>query len=173
LLFSTRGSAVTAERARITNNGNFLINTTTDAGYKLDVNGTGRFSGQVKFDNSNIIATGITSQVANFQIARANTNTSVEIIGGATSVKFDATSASASTQFAGKVAIGSAYFTPTEMLHVDGSIKSSALTLNGPVLATGGVLSSIAGYTGLFTVPTNPPGMQTLDIQNGIIVNVL
>ena len=173
LLFSTRGSAVTAERARITNNGNFLINTTTDAGYKLDVNGTGRFSGQVKFDNSNIIATGITSQVANFQIARANTNTSVEIIGGATSVKFDATSASASTQFAGKVAIGSAYFTPTEMLHVDGSIKSSALTLNGPVLATGGVLSSIAGYTGLFTVPTNPPGMQTLDIQNGIIVNIL
>lgn len=161
------------ENARFFSTGNVAIGTTTDAGYKLDVNGTGRFSGQVKFDNSNIIATGITSQVANFQIARANTNTSVEIIGGATSVKFDSTSASASTQFAGKVAIGSAYFTPTEMLHVDGSIKSSALTLNGPVLATGGVLSSIAGYTGLFTVPTNPPGMQTLDIQNGIIVNVL
>lgn len=60
-----------------------------------------------------------------------------------------------------------------EKLQVNGSIKSSALTLNGPVLATGGVLSSIAGYTGLFTVPTNPPGQQTLDIQNGIIVNVL
>lgn len=30
-----------------------------------------------------------------------------------------------------------------------------------------------AGYTGFFTVPTNPPGQQTLDIQNGIIVNVL
>lgn len=29
------------------------------------------------------------------------------------------------------------------------------------------------GYTGFFTVPTNPPGQQTLDIQNGIIVNVL
>jgi hypothetical protein len=28
-------------------NGNVLINTTTDAGYKLDVNGTGRFSGQL------------------------------------------------------------------------------------------------------------------------------
>jgi len=33
------------ERMRITSGGNVLIGTTTDAGYKLDVNGTGRFSG--------------------------------------------------------------------------------------------------------------------------------
>jgi hypothetical protein len=32
-------------RLRITDGGNVLINTTTDAGFKLDVNGTGRFSG--------------------------------------------------------------------------------------------------------------------------------
>jgi len=32
------------ERLRITNTGNVLINTTTDAGYKLDVNGTARVS---------------------------------------------------------------------------------------------------------------------------------
>ena len=32
------------ERMRITSGGNVLIGTTTDAGYKLDVNGTGRFS---------------------------------------------------------------------------------------------------------------------------------
>ena len=32
-----------AEHVRITNAGNVLIGTTTDAGYKLDVNGTGRF----------------------------------------------------------------------------------------------------------------------------------
>ena len=35
----------TAEAMRITSAGNVLIGTTTDAGYKLDVNGTGRFSG--------------------------------------------------------------------------------------------------------------------------------
>jgi hypothetical protein len=45
LLFSTRGSAVTAERARITNTGNVLIGTTTDAGFRLDVNGTARVNG--------------------------------------------------------------------------------------------------------------------------------
>jgi hypothetical protein len=32
-----------AERMRITSGGNLLVGTTTDAGYKLDVNGTGRF----------------------------------------------------------------------------------------------------------------------------------
>jgi hypothetical protein len=35
------------------NNGNVLINTTTDAGYKLDVNGTGRFSGGVTVKSGN------------------------------------------------------------------------------------------------------------------------
>jgi hypothetical protein len=32
--------------------GNFLINTTTDAGFKLDVNGTARFSGIVRYNNT-------------------------------------------------------------------------------------------------------------------------
>ena len=36
-----------AERMRIFTTGNVLINTTTDAGYKLDVNGTARVSGQL------------------------------------------------------------------------------------------------------------------------------
>ena len=36
---------VGSERMRIANTGNVLINTTTDAGYKLDVNGTARVSG--------------------------------------------------------------------------------------------------------------------------------
>jgi hypothetical protein len=35
-------------RIFVANSGNVLINTTTDAGFRLDVNGTGRFSGQVQ-----------------------------------------------------------------------------------------------------------------------------
>ena len=35
------------ERMRISTSGNVLIGTTTDAGYKLDVNGAGRFSGNI------------------------------------------------------------------------------------------------------------------------------
>ncbi len=46
LAFYTRpNSGAITERMRITSGGNVLIGTTTDAGYKLDVNGTGRFSG--------------------------------------------------------------------------------------------------------------------------------
>ena len=40
-------SNTSTEKARLTSSGNFLINTQSDAGYKLDVNGTGRFSGNV------------------------------------------------------------------------------------------------------------------------------
>ena len=39
------GSNTRTEKLRITPNGNVLINTTTDAGFKLDVNGTARVTG--------------------------------------------------------------------------------------------------------------------------------
>jgi len=38
-------------RATITSNGNVLVGTTTDEGYKLDVNGTGYFSGNLQINN--------------------------------------------------------------------------------------------------------------------------
>jgi hypothetical protein len=47
------------EAIRIVSNGNTLIGTDTDAGFKLDVNGTGRFSGQLMINqsvNNNYIA---------------------------------------------------------------------------------------------------------------------
>ena len=45
--FYTGNSGLASEKVRITNGGNVLIGTTSDAGYKLDVNGTGRFSSSV------------------------------------------------------------------------------------------------------------------------------
>ena len=43
--FITQTSSAQAERMRIANTGNLLINTTTDAGFRLDVNGTARVTG--------------------------------------------------------------------------------------------------------------------------------
>jgi hypothetical protein len=40
---------------RITSSGNLLIGTTTDAGYKLDVNGTGRFTGNLRVEKSSAL----------------------------------------------------------------------------------------------------------------------
>jgi hypothetical protein len=48
---SIRFFTTASERARIFSNGNFAIGTTTDAGYKLDVNGTARFVNAVTFPN--------------------------------------------------------------------------------------------------------------------------
>ena len=45
LFYKTAGTLTQGIGLR--NNGNVLINTTTDAGFRLDVNGTGRFSGQL------------------------------------------------------------------------------------------------------------------------------
>ncbi len=42
-----------SERMRITSGGNVLVGTTTDAGYKLDVNGSARFSGSLTLSNTN------------------------------------------------------------------------------------------------------------------------
>jgi hypothetical protein len=54
LIFSlNQGSTAVARFAATT--GNFLIGTTTDAGYKLDVNGTARVSGATTFPNATTI----------------------------------------------------------------------------------------------------------------------
>jgi len=53
-----------------------------------------------------------------------------------------------------------------------GTAFTGAPAANLSVDNSGNILT-VQGYTGFFTVPTNPPGQQTLDIQNGIIVNVL
>ena len=50
LLFGSGGSLT--ERMRIASSGNLLLNTTTDSGYKLDVNGTARVSGAATFSSS-------------------------------------------------------------------------------------------------------------------------
>ena len=58
------------------NNGNVLIGTTTDAGYKLDVNGTGRFSGDVSIIDANPIIHIQRSNNATTPAARINFETS-------------------------------------------------------------------------------------------------
>jgi hypothetical protein len=58
LAFYTNDAGTYTERMRITSGGNVLIGTTTDAGFKLDVNGTGRFSGALLVSNNDITQTG-------------------------------------------------------------------------------------------------------------------
>lgn len=56
LVFNTTTGGNNLERLRILNNGNVLINTTTDDGFKLDVNGTARVSSNISgiYDGLNV-----------------------------------------------------------------------------------------------------------------------
>jgi hypothetical protein len=64
--------------------------------------------------------------------------------------------------------VSKAYIDGTGQLYLD-----TLTTFNGPVKVLAGILTSVQGFSGMFTVPTNPPGQQTLDIQDGIIVNIM
>jgi hypothetical protein len=57
----------------------------------------------------------------------------------------------------------------------DGEIKinTARYNANGVLTNSGGNVTEVAGFNGTFTVPTNPPGQQTLVITNGIITAVL
>jgi len=63
------GAVSVQEASRISASRNFLIGTTTDAGYKLDVNGTSRFTGLI-YANSNIVvgAASNTNQINIYEI---------------------------------------------------------------------------------------------------------
>jgi hypothetical protein len=55
--FAIYDNTNSAERMRITSGGNVLIGTTTDAGFRLDVNGTSRFGGELNVAYNNAIST--------------------------------------------------------------------------------------------------------------------
>jgi hypothetical protein len=46
------------------------------------------------------------------------------------------------------------------------------LEVSGSINATAYKINNTAGYTGILTIVTNPPGQQNVDIQSGIIVNI-
>jgi hypothetical protein len=62
---TNNGSSSFAERMRITSGGNVLIGTTTDAGYLLDVNGTGRFSGALSGTSASF-SSSVTANASSF-----------------------------------------------------------------------------------------------------------
>jgi hypothetical protein len=71
-LFRNRGGSVI--RLRIKESGNLLINADTDAGFKLDVNGTGRFTGDLKADTR--IGVGV-SPLHDIHISKAGQDTAI------------------------------------------------------------------------------------------------
>jgi hypothetical protein len=117
--------------SRIANStSNWLIGTTTDSGFKLDVNGTGRFSGNVQITGSAtnsllVKGSGTTSTTTAFRVENANASGSMVVLND------------------GFVGIGTT--TPSTKLHVSGAV-GDGIILNG--LGSVSMLIQAGGLTG-------------------------
>lgn len=225
-------ASVLTHRMRLSSGGNLLIGTTTDAGYKLDVNGTTRLNGLTSINSisvantalaitangtgaGNFIAQGYDfsgnsrfylTATGNFRI---NGQTDVGTTGSDEKFKLDLSFAPTSgtrlhfgvwlaqtinqtggangitrglyinptltsaadfraiETTAGKVIfnggnVGVGTSNPLYKLHAEGDVNTTG------VFRIGGV----AGWSGIITIMTNPPGQQNISVQGGIIVNV-
>jgi hypothetical protein len=149
MVFYTAGS----ERARISSGGNLLVGTTTDAGFKLDVNGTARFSDNVNLAyNKAIIGRNIGNTLditligvfAGLDKVYIDPSAYGTILGGALSVTGAAT-------FAGNIGVGGG--TPSIFTGYSvASFGSLSTTNNGITIAStttgSGLIEFADGVTG-------------------------
>lgn len=167
--------------------GNFIIGGTVDAGYKLDVNGTARISSTLTA-NSFVKSGGTSSQflkadgsVDSSTYLTSFTETDPTVPSHVKSITTTQISNwNTAYGWGNHASIG--YLTsftesdPTVPSHVK-SIVTTDITNWNNAFSWGdhsiqGYLTGTTGFTGTFTVPTNPPGQQNLQIQDGLIVSV-
>jgi hypothetical protein len=77
--FITQTASAQAERMRIFNTGNVAIGTTTDSGFKLEVNGTAKFNGNVFLPLDLLIGSGQSTSVWNRIMLYDGTNGAINI----------------------------------------------------------------------------------------------
>ncbi len=172
--------------------GNLLIGTTTDTGYKLNVNGSFISNGDTLITTANGRVAGFTGLVAGQTVhlqygGDSNHRLSTPYGSGVTFDAYHGVTIRTNGASTGKSLIvnqrNSAHYiqewqenaNTKAFIDATGNLFLSSLNTagNGFVTATGGILNTTAyGYTGIITFPTNPPGQQNLDFQNGILVNV-
>jgi hypothetical protein len=157
--------------------GNFLINTTTDSGYKLDVNGTGRFSGGITLNraaagnaNGYILQTAGTS---NWYVGSSavGSNTDLQFYNhSATSVVFNIANTTGAATFSSSVTAAAGIF---NLNTTNGGFKVTA------VAATPNTLSYLANnyFAKFYTRPDQNYGITIFDqseataIQSADLVN--
>ena len=125
---------ITANGTSYLMGGNVLVGTTTDAGYKLDVNGTGRYQGALTvYDNFNILRSTLLTDVFNIY---SSTNSGITTPGRGQFIvthggrEIMRAYADRTTFANGVVQIGT-NTTPVAQLQVTGSITAASLLAQG------------------------------------------
>jgi len=172
--------------------GNLLIGTTTDSGYKLNVNGSFRSNGDSYVASANGRVFGFdglsAGQTLHFQYGGDSNHRISTTHGSAAQMDaYHGLIIRTSPASGGKALIvnqrNSAHFiqewqengTQKAYINSQGNLYLAQLDAeaDGPVISTSGLLSSVAGYSGTVTIqqPAPLPPIN-IDVQNGIIVNV-
>jgi hypothetical protein len=134
-----------AERMRIFSNGRVGINTTTDAGYQLDVNGSARVVGNIDINGGNSVVAGtITANSANggLYLGAAGTNQNIRYVPSGTGYNFFVNNA----YFQNNVGIGTT--ASSIKLDIQGAGGSTLLNLSANSNTTGYVLGQVANAGG-------------------------
>jgi hypothetical protein len=138
-LFTATTGGNPAERMRITSGGNLLLGTTTDSGFKLDVSGTGRFSGNTTgaiatFVNTNTAGTG-NGILVDVNSQSGTDNYVMNLISNGTSRMY--------VREDGNVGIGTT--SPQRTLHISGG-TGTEFELTNTAMASGAKNFNIWGY---------------------------
>jgi hypothetical protein len=135
LFFSTATGGVLNERMRIVQTGNVLINTTTDAGFKLDVNGTARVSGVVTGTSFTATSNGDSFKVGSFNVLDYGNGCRINYASGAQKVTIysNASGGGMILHNSGNVSIGS---TATEVTSAIFNVPSTTKGFLPPRMTT-------------------------------------
>lgn len=155
-----------SERMRITTGGNVLIGTTTDSGYKLDVNGTARFNGNISVNGN--VANGTQIKLFTSSVSPTNANGFVLGLYGNTILssnivfdggyKYDQAGTGAMIRIAaGSSNAGEIIFTR----FASGSAGANATEINIMTLKASGVIN-------IANIPTSAAGLVAGDIYSNL-----
>jgi hypothetical protein len=173
------GSNARTEKLRITPNGNVLINTTTDAGFRLDVNGTARVSTSLTTPIWAWSGTNVSQRIQTTQIGSVN-NALINIENGQGGLNYSTGAVNSILAINNSLILQNqafaSCFTINPTYNFSGNVTSGAImrgiyynpTLTNIGTAQHFAFHSTSGRIRFENLPTSPTGLSTGEVWNNL-----